>query len=111
MRTAWRSAARCSAGASSATSSSRWLPFLRPTLRTFSITMIDGHPPEIPESAWLGRHDSDGVGPVNTKYAVRSAGQASSDTLARVVRGQAAFARLASRTHVSLRAAWLSVYA
>jgi hypothetical protein len=42
VRTARRSAARCSAGASSASASSRWTPFLRSAFGTFCIVIMDG---------------------------------------------------------------------
>jgi hypothetical protein len=92
VRTAWRSAARCSAGASSTSSTSRCLSFLRPTLRAFSIIMADSDP-RVPESAWLERHDSDGSGPVSTKFALQSAGTSQQRHSSTALRGPLATGR------------------
>jgi hypothetical protein len=73
MRAARRAAARSSAGASAASSSSRCAPFRRAPGCTFSPSIV-GHAFPNPESTWLERHDSDSAGPVNTRYALRSAG-------------------------------------
>ena len=78
VRAARRSAARCSAGASSASASSRCGPFLRSAFDAFFIVVM-GRGSQIPESAWLVRPDSDGAGPVNTMYALRSAEERASD--------------------------------
>jgi hypothetical protein len=83
VRSARRSAARSSAGASSASAGSRCAPFRRPAFGAFSIVIMADGSQLLSRPGWSGATRMV-RGPVNTMYALRSAGErASAHALAR----------------------------